>query len=190
MDTGSFLKGIDLFDNVEFGISARDARTMSPATRKLIEHCFLALVDSGIDYRSRNVGCFTSGTNLELTNVAGPVSPAFIGIVVNLNRGPQDEYDCEGSFAGYPSMVSNRVSTHLDLLGPSVPTDTACSSSMTALHLAVQSLYSGDCDAAVVGGCQLNHRQVLLALDADSSSPLTSSWLVSSTGSRIARHPC
>ncbi|OSX62601.1 hypothetical protein POSPLADRAFT_1055974, partial [Postia placenta MAD-698-R-SB12] len=146
VDTGSFLKGIDLFDNVEFGISARDARTMSPATRKLIEHCFLALVDSGIDYRSRNVGCFTSGTNLELTNVAGP-----------------DEYDCEGSFAGYPSMVSNRVSTHLDLLGPSVPTDTACSSSMTALHLAVQSLYSGDCDAAVVGGCQLNHRQLVVS---------------------------
>ncbi|OSX62618.1 hypothetical protein POSPLADRAFT_1141091 [Postia placenta MAD-698-R-SB12] len=141
VNAGSFLKDIDLFDNVEFGISARDARTMAPATRKLVEQCFLALVDSGIDYRNRNVGCFTSGTNLELTNVADP-----------------DEFDCEGSFAGNPSMISNRVSTHLDLLGPSVPTDTACSSSLTALHLAVQSISNGECDAAVVAGCQLNHR--------------------------------
>lgn len=55
-------------------------------------------------------------------------------------------------------MLANKVSYHLDLLGPSIPVDTACSSSLTALHLAVQGLRSGDCDAAVVGGAQLNHR--------------------------------
>jgi acyl transferase domain-containing protein len=57
-------------------------------------------------------------------------------------------------------MVANRVSYHLDLVGPSIPVDTACSSSLTATHLAVQAIRSGDCDAAVVGGVQLNHRFV------------------------------
>jgi acyl transferase domain-containing protein len=55
-------------------------------------------------------------------------------------------------------MLANRISNHLDLLGPSIPLDTACSSSLMALHLAVQSVLLGDCKAAVVGGCQLNHR--------------------------------
>jgi 3-oxoacyl-(acyl-carrier-protein) synthase len=58
-------------------------------------------------------------------------------------------------------MVANRVSYHLDLLGPSVPVDTACSSSQTAFHLAIQTLLLRDCKAAVVGGCQINHRYVL-----------------------------
>ncbi|KAJ6465896.1 putative polyketide synthase [Mycena vitilis] len=141
VQNGSFLKDIDLFDNVEFGISSRDARAMAPATKKLLENCFLALLDSGIDYRRRNVGCYTSGTSIELSNVSSP-----------------DRYEPRGSFAGYPTMIANRVSNHLDLLGPSIPVDTACSSSLTALHLAVQAIILGDCEAAVVGGCQLNHR--------------------------------
>lgn len=55
-------------------------------------------------------------------------------------------------------MIANRVSYHLDLLGPSVPTDTACSSSLTAMHLAVQAVSRGECEAAVVASCQLNYR--------------------------------
>jgi acyl transferase domain-containing protein len=55
-------------------------------------------------------------------------------------------------------MIANRVSYHLDLRGPSIPTDTACSSSLSAFHLAIQAVRNGECEAAVVGGCQLNHR--------------------------------
>ncbi|KAF9468229.1 hypothetical protein BDZ94DRAFT_1294300 [Collybia nuda] len=140
VDQGSFLKNIDLFDNIEFGVSAKDAKMMAPSTRKLLEHSFLALLDSGIDYRSRNIGCFTAGVSYDFMHISGA-----------------DEFDAEGSFSGSPAMIANRVSYHLDLLGPSVPLDTACSSSGTALHLAVTSLLSGDCEAAIVGGCQLNH---------------------------------
>ncbi|KAJ8514907.1 hypothetical protein ONZ45_g7609 [Pleurotus djamor] len=132
---GSFLKNVDLFDNVEFGVSNRDAQIMSPSTRKLIEHSFLALLDSGIDYRSRDVGCFVAGVNH----------------LPELN-----EYDTQVSMSCPPSMISNRVSYHLDITGPSVPTDTACSSTCTAFHLACNSLRAGDCEAAIVGGCQLN----------------------------------
>ncbi|EGN93605.1 hypothetical protein SERLA73DRAFT_63646, partial [Serpula lacrymans var. lacrymans S7.3] len=156
VDKGSFLKEIDLFDNVEFGVSSRDARIMAPATRKLLESCFLALLDSGIDYRAQNVGCYTSGISFDLTNVSEP-----------------DHYDARGSFAGYPAMVANRISNHLDLLGPSLPTDTACSSTITTLHLAVQALLNGDCGAAVVAGCQLNHRFI--------------DWITYSNGSLLAK---
>ncbi|KAJ7278022.1 putative polyketide synthase [Mycena rebaudengoi] len=137
VEKGSFLKDIDLFDHVEFGISSRDAHAMAPVTRKLLENTFLALLDSGIEYRKQPVGCYMSGNSVEL---------------------PNDEYGPRGSFARAASMVANRVSNHLDLLGPSVPVDTACSSSLTALHLAVQAILLRDCKAAVVGGCQINHR--------------------------------
>ncbi|KAF8525874.1 hypothetical protein BU17DRAFT_83380 [Hysterangium stoloniferum] len=140
-DTGAFLKDISLFDHVEFGISSKDARSMSLSTRKLIELSFLALLDSGIDYRSRRVGCYASGIPFDILTIADP-----------------DEYEARGSFGGGPCMIANKISYHLDLLGPSIPIDTACSSSLTALHLAVQALRAGDCDAAIVGGCQLNHR--------------------------------
>ncbi|KDR73164.1 hypothetical protein GALMADRAFT_158296 [Galerina marginata CBS 339.88] len=156
VNRGAFLKDIDTFDNVEFGISSRDAQAMAPATRKLLENSFLALLDSGIDYRMKKVGCFTSGTSIDLMNVSEP-----------------DEFDSRGSFAGYPSMIANRISNHLDLLGPSLPVDTACSSTLTAMHLAVQAIANGDCEAAVVGGCQLNHR--------------FADWITYSQGSLLAK---
>lgn len=46
---------------------------MAVSTRKLIEHAFLALLDSGIDYMGRNVGCYMSGVAYELMNIADPV---------------------------------------------------------------------------------------------------------------------
>lgn len=63
-----------MFDNAEFGISSRDAQAMAPAARKLLENSFLALLDSGIDYRMKNVGVYTSGVNHEITSVTEPVS--------------------------------------------------------------------------------------------------------------------
>lgn len=74
VDRGSFLKDIDMFDSVEFGISSRDARGLAPATKRLLEASFLALLDSGIDYRSRNIGCYTSATSFDINNVSEPVS--------------------------------------------------------------------------------------------------------------------
>lgn len=159
MKKGTFLKDIDLFDNVEFGISNKDAAAMAPSARKLVESCFLALLDSGIDYRSKNVGCYGSGIVWDVTTVCDPVRcldrPSLTAVLI---CAPQDLYDIRGSFACYPSMITNRVSTHLDLCGPSIPIDTACSSSLSALHLAVQAIRLGECSAAVVGGAQLNYR--------------------------------
>ena len=59
-------------------------------------------------------------------------------------------------FGGTPNTLANRVSYTLDLRGPSLYLDTACSSTLTAFHLAIRAIRNGDCDAAVVGGCQHN----------------------------------
>ncbi|KAJ8495115.1 hypothetical protein ONZ45_g12996 [Pleurotus djamor] len=132
---GTFLKDVDLFDNIEFGVSSKDAQVMSPSTRKLIEHSFLALLDSGIDYRGRPVGCFASGVNY---------------------HPERDECDPQISMASPPAMIANRISYHLNLTGPSIYLDTACSSSCSAFHLAVNALRNDDCESAIVAGCQLN----------------------------------
>ncbi|KIK63364.1 putative polyketide synthase [Collybiopsis luxurians FD-317 M1] len=138
---GAFLKNLSYFDPVEFGITAQDAKSMAAATRKLLELSFLAFLDSGIVYRGCSVGCFMSGVAAAIEAMA-----------------ESDEFEATGSFAGGPSMIANRVSYHLDLRGPSIYTDSACSSTLTALHLAVQSLRAGECESAVIGGCQVNHR--------------------------------
>ncbi len=70
----------------------------------------------------------------------------------------QANEELAGSLAGYPYSAANKVSYHLDLRGPTIPTTTACSSTASALYLAVQALRARDCEAAVVGGCQLNYK--------------------------------
>ncbi|KAJ6515504.1 putative polyketide synthase [Mycena sanguinolenta] len=138
---GCFLKNITQFDHAEFGISSKDAYAMGLSTRKLLEHSFLALLDSGIDSRGQDVGVYMAGTAFDILSVAEP-----------------DIFEARGLLSGIPSMIANKVSYHLDLTGPSIPIDTACSSTLTALHLAVQALRAGECQAALVGGSQLNHR--------------------------------
>jgi acyl transferase domain-containing protein len=150
------------FDHAEFGISAKDVYAMGLSTRKLLEHSFLALLDSGIDSRGQDVGVYAAGTAFDIQSVAEPVlllneltSHRLLFIFI------KDIFEARGLLSGIPSMIANKVSYHLDLKGPSIPIDTACSSSLTALHLAAQALRAGECKAAVVGGSQLNHRQVL-----------------------------
>ncbi|KAJ7716081.1 hypothetical protein B0H16DRAFT_1476979 [Mycena metata] len=128
---GSFLKDVGLFDATEFGIGSKDARAMAVATRRLIEISFLALLDSGIDYRGRSVGCYAAGSAYNIIAFADPA-----------------EFESTSSLAGNPCMLANKISYHLDLRGPSIPVDTACSSSAVAMHMAVQDIRNGACEAA------------------------------------------
>jgi acyl transferase domain-containing protein len=54
------------------------------------------------------------------------------------------------------NTLANRVAYTFDMTGPSLYLDTACSSTLTATHLAIRAIENGDCEAAVVGGCQYN----------------------------------
>jgi acyl transferase domain-containing protein len=58
---GAFLKNATTFDNIEFGVSTRDARVMSNSGRRLMDLSFRALLDSGIQSRGEAIGCFMSG---------------------------------------------------------------------------------------------------------------------------------
>ena len=68
------MKDADLFDHLEFGVTAKDARLMPLGVRKLIETTFLSLCDSGIDYRGKNIGCYMSGVSHDMFSISGHVS--------------------------------------------------------------------------------------------------------------------
>lgn len=70
---GAFLKHSDLFDHIEFGISSKDARMMAVGTRKLIELSFLALLDSGMDYRGKNIGAYMASVAHDAWMISGEV---------------------------------------------------------------------------------------------------------------------
>ncbi|KAJ6517364.1 hypothetical protein C8R47DRAFT_960482, partial [Mycena vitilis] len=132
--SAALLKIFDTFDNLAFGISAKDARVMAPSARRLTQTAFQALEDSGIEYRGKRVGVYMSGGG---------------GLAVD------GSLNTLGAFSSVPSALPNRISYMLDLRGPSIQLDTACSSSLTGVHLAISALERGDCDTAVVGAAQI-----------------------------------
>ena len=171
---------------------------MPLSTRKLVEVAFLALQDSGIDYRGQNVGCYMAGVAHDFYSLSGHVSCGLSRYAIMegdtdpLRLYIQDDSEVKGSFAYGPAMVANRVSYHLDLRGPTIPIDTACSSTLHTTHLGVQALRNGECEAAVVGGCQLNHRCVHLptryaAVEADANCSIASP--IGSSTRRVGSSP-
>lgn len=76
------MKDVTSFDHFEFGITAKDAVSMAVGTRKLIEHSFLALLDSGINSRSQNVGAYTSGVAFDILSAADAVRIFFTSCYV------------------------------------------------------------------------------------------------------------
>jgi len=72
---GTFLKHINRFDNVEFGIGNKDGRSLVMATRKLVELSFLAIQDAGIEYRGKKIGSFMCGTSTEYWAPVGTLCP-------------------------------------------------------------------------------------------------------------------
>lgn len=72
---GTFLKHINKFDNIEFGIGNKDGRSLVMATRKLIELSFLAMQDAGIEYRGKKIGSFMCGTSTEYWTPVGALCP-------------------------------------------------------------------------------------------------------------------
>jgi len=143
---GGFLEGVDRFDPLFFGITPREAARMDPQERLFLEVVWEALEDAGCTrarLRARHggrVGVFAGSMYNEYP---------FFGVERSLRGTP----DYAGSaLAG----IANRVSYALDLSGPSLAVDTMCASALTALHLAVESLRRGECEAAIAGAVNLS----------------------------------
>ena len=140
---GGFLDNIESFDADFFGIHAREAASMDPQHRILLELTWEALERSGINPRS--LADSSTGVWLGMTNS---------DYARRLTSDPLriDGYTGIGAAA---SMAAGHITYCLGLHGPAEVIDTACSSSLVAVHRAVQSLRCGETDLAIVGGANL-----------------------------------
>ncbi|MFQ6398384.1 polyketide synthase [Nocardia sp. KC 131] len=138
-DAGGFLAGATEFDPMFFGITPREAVSMDPQQRVALRVAWRALENAGINpgaLDGADVGCFMGASINEYGPIAGAVTE-YTG------------YRVTGSALG---AIAGRISHSLGLIGPSLTTDTACASSLTALHLAANAVRGGECDWALAGG--------------------------------------
>ena len=139
---GGFVDGIDQFDPQFFGISPREAPYVDPQHRLLLETAWEAIEDAGL------VLDFEKGTDLGV----------FVGISHNDYQVIQGTpWDSQGISPHSPtgsahSIAANRISYCLNLRGPSVAMDTACSSALTAVYAACEHIRTGRGDTALAGG--------------------------------------
>ncbi len=160
---GAFIDDVTGFDPDFFGINEREATAMDPQHRLLLETSWEAVEQAG----------FTPAS------LSGSATGVFIGMshddyaMVTSDAGA---FDQAYAFTGNPfSMASGRISHALGLHGPSLTMDTACSSSMVAVHQAVRSLQDGESEMALAGG-------VMLMLDQRLYASASGQGMLSATG--------
>ncbi|MEW2258477.1 SDR family NAD(P)-dependent oxidoreductase [Streptomyces sp. NPDC047869] len=140
---GGFLRDVDRFDPLFFGISPRQAELMDPQERLFLQNAWHVVEDAG--YRR--------------ADLAGRPVGVYVGVMYG-------EYQFHGALdalrGGRPltgssfATIANRVSHALNLSGPSMALDTMCSSSLTAIHLACESLRRGESELALAGGVNVS----------------------------------
>lgn len=137
---GGFIDGIDEFDPLFFGISPKEAELMDPQQRLLMTYIWSVIEDAG--YSAGEL----SGTD---TGIFVGTGMSGYGSLISEARLPIEGYSLTGIV---PSVGPNRMSFFLNVHGPSEPVETACSSSLIAIHRAVQAINAGECEQAIVGG--------------------------------------
>ncbi len=137
---GGFIEGIDEFDALFFGISPREAQLMDPQQRLLMTYVWKAIEDAG--YAAQNLSGSKTGI------FVGTASLGYSSLVSKANI-PIEGYTSTGMA---PSVGPNRMSYFLNIHGPSEPIETACSSSLIAIHRAVNAITNGSCEMAIAGG--------------------------------------
>ncbi|WP_437314686.1 type I polyketide synthase [Sorangium sp. So ce385] len=139
------LTGADEFDAEFFGCSPNDALILDPQHRMLLECAHEALERAGYGGADRPAtGVFVGGSG---TNYAEHVR-------ARLDQLPfVDEWQVRQSTA--VDFLSSRIAYRLGLTGPAITVQTACSTSLVAVHVAIQALLAGDCDMALAGGASV-----------------------------------
>jgi 3-oxoacyl-(acyl-carrier-protein) synthase/acyl carrier protein/2-polyprenyl-3-methyl-5-hydroxy-6-metoxy-1,4-benzoquinol methylase len=138
-DKGAFMEDVYAFDNNFFNLTPNESVKMDPQERLFLQNAFHLVQDAGYtlsDLKESNTGVYV-----------GVMNSAYCLFTLR-----------DGENLSPTSLrwsIANRVSYMFDLRGPSMAIDSACSSSLTALHLACQALKTGDCEQAIVGGVNL-----------------------------------
>lgn len=146
------LSDIDLFDAAFFGMSPRDAAVFDPQHRVFLECAWEAFEHAGYvgEQFGRPVGVYASSGATEY-------------LMHNLLRNRQTMESVGAWLVRHngndPNFLATRVSYELNLNGPSMSVQSACSSSLLAVHVACQSLLTGECDMALAGGSTIYAEQ-------------------------------
>jgi acyl transferase domain-containing protein/NAD(P)-dependent dehydrogenase (short-subunit alcohol dehydrogenase family)/acyl carrier protein len=128
-----FIDGVDEFDPLFFNISPAEAKALDPQERLFLETSWNVFEDAG--YSMERIANELSSTGV------------FVGAMYG-------DYGLKGG-GNHHWSIANRVSFFFDLHGPSMAVDSACSSSLLALHLACESIRRGECQQAIAGGVSL-----------------------------------
>lgn len=134
------LKDLSKFDAGFFGVHPKQAHTMDPQLRLLLEVAYEAILDAGINpasLRGTHTGVWVGVSGSEASEALSRDPETLVGYsMVGCQR----------------AMMANRLSFFFDFKGPSIALDSACSSSLLALHNAYHAIRRGECSAAIVGG--------------------------------------
>ncbi len=143
--------GIDEFDAPFFGVSHREAEILDPQHRLFLEACWTALEDAGYAPDS------PAAARAVISVFGGATTSTYL--LFNLARNPQvvAAVDPLQLIVGNAvDSLTTRVSYKLNLRGSSLAVQSACSTSLVAVHLACQSLLNHECDVALAGGVSIN----------------------------------
>jgi len=143
MTCGGFIDGVDKFDAAFFGFSRREAHRADPRLRLLLMATQDALDNAHLNRNAvagPRTGVFVGETHSDYWDLAAPIVGA------NMYT---------SSTGGVDGFLSGRLAHFWDLQGPAITIDTACAASLTAVHLACQSLRSGETDLTIAGGAQI-----------------------------------
>jgi non-ribosomal peptide synthase protein (TIGR01720 family) len=142
----AILEGIEYFDAAFFGFTRREAEITDPQQRLMLECAWAGIEDAGYDLQTYegSIGVYLG----QSTN----------GYLANINSQPdvvKSQSSAQIRLGNDKDFLATRVSYKLNLNGPSLTVQTACSTSLVAVHLACQSLLNGECDMALAGGVSL-----------------------------------
>ena len=138
---GGYFEEVDKFDYKFFGLSPKEASLMDPNQRMFLETAWKAIEDAGYGGNKLN----GSSTGLYIGYSGWPMYGQFVS-----NAEPESLM--LSVLGNISAIIAGRLSNFLNLRGPSMLIDSACSSSLTALHTACRALMNGDCGQAIVGG--------------------------------------
>ena len=143
--SGGFINEVDQFDPQFFGISPREAHSLDPQQRLLLEVSYTALENAGqppFDLRGSRTGVFIGVSFDDYAQLS-------------VRSGDLTRIDAHSSLGNTRSIAAGRLAYTFGFQGPTMQLDTTCSSSLLAVHLACQSLRSGESNLALAGGVNL-----------------------------------